>query len=94
MSLKFTAVASNILVSNTVQADLSGGKSTRRFAVTFRIDGRNVERDGYRVDRGGMMGWEAIDGGARNVTSIKAAKALAKSYLAAIEREGTLTPSV
>lgn len=91
MTLRFDNKGSNIRVSNTVMVDLSGGTSSRRHAVLFRIDGRNVATEGYRVDRGGIMGWEAVDGG-KGPATLKEARALAARYLAAIVAECTLTP--
>lgn len=57
----------------------------------FRIDARTPS-EGYRIDRYGICGFEAIDGGQGAVT-LSDAKAFAASYLDAIVAQGTLTPS-
>lgn len=63
----------------------------RGHVVLFRVDGRNKAREGYRVDRGGVMGWEAIDRG-EGFRTLKEAKAHADRYFNAIEAQETLTP--
>lgn len=87
--MRFEDKGSNIFVSSTLKVRFQG--SDREHAVIYRIDGRNVAREGFRVDRGGIMGWEAVDGGTGPKT-LRAAKALASRHFDAIVQQGTLTP--
>jgi len=87
--MRFENKGSNILVSTTLKVRFPG--SDREHAVIYRIDGRNVAREGYRVDRGGIMGWEAVDGGT-GPTTLRAAKALASRHFDEVVKQATLTP--
>lgn len=65
----------------------------RMMTVLFRIDGRQKRREGYRVDQGGIMGWEAIDRG-QGFRTVRDAKAYAEKYLAAMREQEELSPRV
>lgn len=52
----------------------------RRTSAVYRIDGRRHATEGYRVDGGTIVGWEAIDGG-RGRSTLKEARALADHHL-------------
>lgn len=65
----------------------------RMMTVVFRIDGRQKRREGYRVDQGGIMGWEAIDKG-QGFRSVREAKAYVEKYLAAMREQEELNPRV
>lgn len=81
----------NVWVSSpsTVRTEDYGHFRTHH--VHFRIDGRQKTREGYRIDKATMMGWEAIDRsqGAPNLSS---AKKLVQDWLAAANEQRTLHP--
>ena len=58
--------------------------------LVFRIDVRGSK---IRVDRGSMMGWEAIDGG-DGVANVTKGKALVQQWLAAAIEQETVTPNI
>lgn len=99
MNLVWEKSGADIWVSKPLKVNLNPGQTGRTFTVVFRVDGRDRTREsfrggpeGYRVDRGGILGWEAIDGGKGPATP-KAARDLAAKYLSEIVKQGTLTPN-
>lgn len=83
--------SSSVWVSSPVFVRLS--PTGKEHAVIYRIDGRQRAHEGYRVDRGGLMGWEAIDGG-QGASNLVDARLLAKRHLAAIQKQETLVPKL
>lgn len=76
-----------IYVSNEITIPIGD----RNIPAIFRIDGRNRAREGFRLDRGGVMGWEAIDDG-KGFSSVPRAKQHAANYAHEAWAQQTLTP--
>lgn len=92
-SLKWDDKGQNVWVAENVEVRLStySGKP-RSMRVHLRIDGRRGNE--FRVDKGAMTGWEAIDEGpTRAPKTLEDAKALAERWVTAANEQGTLSPS-
>jgi hypothetical protein len=92
MALRWSRPGPKIWVSE--EAPLTFEDAYGRVRTTrerFRIDGRNLAREGYRVDRGSLMGWEAIDGG-QGFRSLSQAKRHVENFINEANAQQTLHP--
>jgi hypothetical protein len=82
----------NILVSDTVRIPITDVYGRHRTIPTrYRVDGRRVADEGWRVDYLTVMGWEAIDGG-NGGTSAAVGKQIAQRYHDAQVEQREMTP--
>ncbi len=91
MTLRWKKYEKDVWVSSTVK--VWSRFTERNIVAIFRVDGSDRARSGYRADRGGIMGWEAIDGG-RGFATASEAKAYVERYVAAMHEQTTLTPRI
>ncbi len=66
-------------------------KRQRALTLFVRVDARDPKN--VRVDRGTVMGWEAIDGG-QGFDSVAKGKAHARKFFQEVKKQGTQMPKM